>query len=85
MTPRAIALVLLAGIGAKFLSADQTLSPDISGNKLHLKPAGYKIWAEAIIDAVKQLLTAEPQRLGRRCGQFTLRHQPTRHRDALRG
>lgn len=35
--------------GHLFLQEDGTLSPDIMGDFLHLTPAGYRIWAEAML------------------------------------
>jgi lysophospholipase L1-like esterase len=43
-------------IGAKFLTADGTLSKDIMPDLLHPNEKGYQIWADAIIDKVKQLM-----------------------------
>jgi lysophospholipase L1-like esterase len=43
-------------IGAKFLAADGTLPKDIMPDLLHPNEKGYQIWADAIIDKVKQLL-----------------------------
>jgi lysophospholipase L1-like esterase len=43
-------------IGAKFLAADGTLPKDVMPDLLHPNEKGYQIWADAIIDKVKQLL-----------------------------
>ncbi len=46
-------------IGAKFLAADGTLPKDIMPDLLHPNEKGYQIWADAIIDKVKQLMTED--------------------------
>jgi lysophospholipase L1-like esterase len=46
-------------IGAKFLAADGTLPKDIMPDFLHPNEKGYQIWADAIIDKVKQMLLEE--------------------------
>jgi len=43
-------------IGQRFLQPDGSLSPDISFDFTHLTPAGYRIYAEAILPEVKKLL-----------------------------
>ena len=43
-------------IGPKFLEADGSLSEKIMPDLLHLSPAGYQIWADAIEPSVHQLL-----------------------------
>jgi lysophospholipase L1-like esterase len=43
-------------IGAKFLAADGTLPKDVMPDFLHPNEKGYQIWADAIVDKVKQLL-----------------------------
>jgi hypothetical protein len=43
-------------IGAKFLAADGTLPKDVMPDLLHPNEKGYQIWADAIVDKVKQLL-----------------------------
>ncbi|HVE42139.1 MAG TPA: platelet-activating factor acetylhydrolase IB subunit [Planctomycetota bacterium] len=43
-------------IGAKFLAPDGTLPKDIMPDFLHPNEKGYQIWADAIIDKVKQML-----------------------------
>jgi lysophospholipase L1-like esterase len=43
-------------IGPKFLAADGTLSKDIMPDFLHPNEKGYQIWADAILDKVKQLM-----------------------------
>jgi lysophospholipase L1-like esterase len=46
-------------IGSKFLTADGTLPRDIMPDFLHPNEKGYQIWADAIIDRVKQLMQEE--------------------------
>jgi lysophospholipase L1-like esterase len=47
-------------IGAKFLAADGTTLPkDIMPDFLHPNEKGYQIWADAIIDKVKQLMSED--------------------------
>jgi lysophospholipase L1-like esterase len=46
-------------IGAKFLAPDGTLPKDIMPDFLHPNEKGYQIWADAIIDKVKQMLQEE--------------------------
>ena len=48
--------VAFLDIGAKFLAPDQTLPKDIMPDFLHPNEKGYQIWADAIIDKVKQML-----------------------------
>lgn len=48
--------VFFMDIGDKFLSPDGTLAPEIMPDKLHLSPAGYEIWSNAIKDKVNELL-----------------------------
>ncbi len=48
--------VAYVDIGAKFLAADGTLPKDIMPDFLHPNEKGYQIWADAIVDKVKQLL-----------------------------
>ncbi|MGI9242448.1 MAG: platelet-activating factor acetylhydrolase IB subunit, partial [Verrucomicrobiales bacterium] len=43
-------------IAEKFKNDDGTLPKDIMPDSLHLKPAGYEIWAEAIEPKVKELM-----------------------------
>ena len=43
-------------IGQKFLAADGTLPKDVMPDFLHPNEKGYQIWADAIIDKVKQLM-----------------------------
>jgi lysophospholipase L1-like esterase len=43
-------------IGDKFLEPDGSLSPKIMPDYLHLTPAGYNIWAEAIEPTLKEML-----------------------------
>lgn len=46
-------------IGFKFLAADQTLPKDIMPDFLHPNEKGYQIWADAIIDKVKQMMQGD--------------------------
>ena len=46
-------------IGARFLAPDQTLPKDIMPDFLHPNEKGYQIWADAIIDKVKQMMTED--------------------------
>ncbi|TSJ77528.1 GDSL family lipase [Rariglobus hedericola] len=48
--------VFFLDIGPKFLQPDGTLTRDIMPDLLHLSPAGYKIWADAIQDKLTELL-----------------------------
>lgn len=48
--------VFFLDIGAKFLQPDGTLTRDIMPDLLHLSPAGYQIWADAIQDKLAELL-----------------------------
>ena len=48
--------VFYLDIGSKFLGADGTLSPDIFPDGLHPNEAGYRIWADAILPTVKDLM-----------------------------
>ena len=43
-------------IGNRFLEADGTLPKNIMPDLLHLSPAGYKIWADAIVPEIKAAL-----------------------------
>ena len=43
-------------IGAAFLGPDKTLSKEIMPDFLHLTPAGYKIWADAIEPKLSELM-----------------------------
>jgi lysophospholipase L1-like esterase len=47
-------------IGDKFLLPDGSLNMDIMNDPVHPNTAGYQVWADAIIDKVKELL-AMPQ------------------------
>ncbi|MFO0849347.1 MAG: GDSL-type esterase/lipase family protein [Gemmataceae bacterium] len=49
-------MVVYRDIGAKFLEPDGTLEKKIMPDLLHLSPAGYDIWAEAITPDLKKLL-----------------------------
>jgi len=55
--------VVFLDIGAAFLTRDQVLGKDIMPDALHPNAKGYQIWAEAIIDTVKQLLQEDPGHL----------------------
>lgn len=48
--------VFFLDIGPKFLTEDGTLTREIMPDLLHLSPAGYKIWADAIQDKLAELL-----------------------------
>jgi lysophospholipase L1-like esterase len=48
--------VFYKDIGPKFLDKDGTLDKKIMPDLLHLSPAGYTIWAEAIKDDVMKLM-----------------------------
>ncbi|MCZ2343930.1 MAG: GDSL-type esterase/lipase family protein [Bacteroidales bacterium] len=48
--------VFYKDIGGKFLTIDGTLEKAIMPDLLHLSPAGYEIWAKAILEDVKGLL-----------------------------
>ncbi|MET0263255.1 MAG: platelet-activating factor acetylhydrolase IB subunit [Rariglobus sp.] len=48
--------VFFLDIGAKFLEADGSLSKNIMPDFLHLSPAGYQIWADAIQEKLTELL-----------------------------
>ncbi len=55
--------IVFQDINASFLTADGTLGKDIMPDLLHPNEKGYRIWAEAIIDTVKQMLQEDPSRL----------------------
>jgi lysophospholipase L1-like esterase len=48
--------VFFQDIGPKFLQPDGTLTKDIMPDFLHLSPAGYQIWADAIQEKLTELL-----------------------------
>jgi beta-glucosidase len=48
--------VFYLDIGPKFLTADGTLSPEVMPDLLHLNPASYRTWAEAIEPTVAKLM-----------------------------
>ena len=48
--------VVFLDIGQKFLQPDGTLSKEIMPDFLHLSPAGYQIWADAIQEKLAALL-----------------------------
>ena len=54
--------IVYLDIGAKFLQPDGTLPFDIMNDALHPTEKGYQIWAEAIVDTVKQMLQDEPMK-----------------------
>jgi lysophospholipase L1-like esterase len=43
-------------IGAKFLSPDGTIAPDIMSDLLHPGPKGYEIWAQAVKEPLTKLM-----------------------------
>ena len=43
-------------IGAKFLAEDKSISKEIMPDFLHLTEQGYKIWADAVLPTVKEML-----------------------------
>jgi beta-glucosidase len=49
-------MVVCKDIGAAFLGADGTLAKDVMPDFLHLTPAAYRTWAEAIVADVDALL-----------------------------
>lgn len=46
-------------VWAKFLQPDDTISKEVMHDFLHLAPAGYDLWAEAIAGKVKELVAGE--------------------------
>jgi lysophospholipase L1-like esterase len=48
--------VFYMDIGDKFLAADGTLTAEIMNDFLHPTAKGYQIWADAIVDKVKELM-----------------------------
>jgi len=67
--------VYFLDINPKFLTEDGTLTREVMPDLLHLTPAGYEIWAEAIEPMVKQLLgekSATPQSSILRRGERSL-------------
>lgn len=48
--------VFFLDIGAGFVRADGTIATDIMPDLLHLSPAGYRIWAQAMEPTVSKLL-----------------------------
>lgn len=48
--------VFFLDIGPKFLTEDGTLTREIMPDLLHLSPAGYTIWADAIQDKLAELI-----------------------------
>lgn len=48
--------VFYLDIGAKFLDAEGNLPADIMPDKLHPTEKGYEIWAQAVIDPLKELM-----------------------------
>ncbi len=55
--------VVYLDIGQKFLTPDGTLGKDIMPDFLHPNEKGYQIWADAIVDTVKQMMQADPSKL----------------------
>lgn len=55
--------VVYLDIGDRFLTPDKILTKEIMPDALHPNAKGYQIWAEAIIDPVKQLLQEDPGHL----------------------
>ncbi len=54
--------IVYLDIGPRFLAPDGTLSKDIMPDFLHPNEKGYQIWADAIIDTVKQMMMDEPMK-----------------------
>ena len=52
--------VVFLDLGHRFLNADGTLPKEIMPDFLHLSPAGYRIWAEAMEPRLAALLAAAP-------------------------
>lgn len=50
--------VVYMDISAKFLDADQTLPKSLFSDGVHPNAKGYQVWAEAIIDTVKEQMKA---------------------------
>jgi lysophospholipase L1-like esterase len=48
-------------IAERFLQPDTTISQDIMPDFLHLSLRGYEIWAEAIIEVLKEMMTEATQ------------------------
>ena len=48
--------VFYLDIGAKFLDAEGNLPADIMPDKLHPTEKGYEIWAQAVIEPLKELM-----------------------------
>lgn len=46
-------------IGARFMAADGTISPEVIYDGVHLSPKGYDIWLEAVLPTLKEML-AQP-------------------------
>jgi lysophospholipase L1-like esterase len=46
-------------IGGKFLAEDKSISKDVMPDFLHLTEAGYKLWADAVLPTVKEMLAAK--------------------------
>lgn len=44
-------------IGAKFMQPDGSISKEIMPDYLHLSPAGYRIWADAVKGPIQELLS----------------------------
>jgi lysophospholipase L1-like esterase len=52
--------IVFLDIGDKFLTPTGELTADIMPDFLHPSPKGYEIWAEAILDKVKELMEVKP-------------------------
>jgi lysophospholipase L1-like esterase len=50
-----MAIVRFLDIGAKFLDADGKIPATVMPDQLHLSPAGYRIWAEAIMPTLERI------------------------------
>lgn len=68
--------VFFEDIGAKFLSDDGSLSPEIMPDFLHLSPRGYQIWADAIEARVAELLGETPAKPAPPSKPGTVRDEP---------
>ena len=44
-------------IGKKFLAEDGSIPKEIMPDQLHLSPKGYRIWADAVTPAIKELMS----------------------------
>jgi N-acetylglucosamine-6-sulfatase len=48
--------IVYGDIGAKLVKSDGSMDLEIMPDQLHLSPKGYQIWADAIIDKVKEMM-----------------------------